>query len=134
NVARAAIVAYVNGTASPTGALSKGTPAFGNPAPDTAAFSSRGPVLATADILKPDVMAPGVDVIAGISPAGDFGRLFDFLSGTSMASPHVAGSGALLKQAHPNWSPAMIRSALMTTATTKRNNGTDIDGTASALT
>ena len=133
HVTRTAVVAYVNGQgASANGRLSPGVMQQ-VPAPDTAAFSSRGPVLATADILKPDVMAPGVDIAAGVSPPAYNGRLFDYLSGTSMSSPHVAGLGALLKQKHPDWSPAMIRSALMTTATTKRNDGTDIDAASSAL-
>ena len=85
-----------------------------SPAPKMAAFSSRGPSRAAGgDLLKPDVSAPGVDVLAAVSP--DSGREFDLLSGTSMSSPHVAGLGALLTDAHPDWSPAMIKSALMTT-------------------
>jgi subtilisin family serine protease len=86
-----------------------------------AAFSSRGPVgvPASADIIKPDVTAPGVNILAGASPTptlGAPGQLFQSISGTSMSSPHVAGLFALLKQAHPDWSPAMAKSALMTTA------------------
>ena len=45
-----------------------------------------------------------------------------------MSSPHIAGIGALMKQRHPDWSPAMIKSALMTTASQLRNNGTPIPG------
>ena len=62
--------------------------------------------------------APGVDVLAGYSPASVVvpGRLFEIVSGTSMSSPHVAGIGLLLKDAHSTWTPAMIKSALMTTA------------------
>lgn len=81
-------------------------------------FSSRGPG-PNQDILKPDVTAPGVNILAGSTPdaantvAGEF---FSFLSGTSMSAPHVTGVAALLKQAHPDWSPAAIKSALMTTA------------------
>ena len=90
---------------------------FNAPAPQIAAFSSRGPQVAGAgDLLKPDVMAPGVDVLAAVSPAADHGRLFDLLSGTSMATPHVAGVAALLKQLHPDWSPVAVKSALMTSA------------------
>ena len=86
-----------------------------------AAFSSRGPVgsPASADIIKPDVTAPGVNILAGASPTptlGAPGQLFQSISGTSMSSPHVAGLFALLKQAHPEWTPAMAKSALMTTA------------------
>jgi hypothetical protein len=86
-------------------------------APFMAAFSSRGPSLATGDQLKPDVTAPGVDVLAGYSPSSLLspGFLFNMVSGTSMSSPHVAGLGALLKHKHPTWTPAMIKSALMTT-------------------
>jgi subtilisin family serine protease len=87
-----------------------------------AAFSSRGPVGAPAsdDIIKPDVTAPGVQILAGNSMTptlGAPGELFQSISGTSMSSPHVAGLLALLKQAHPeDWTPAMAKSALMTTA------------------
>jgi len=87
-------------------------------APFIASFSSRGPIIAAGgDILKPDITAPGVDVWAGVSPAGAGGELFGFLSGTSMSAPHIAGLAALMKQRHPDWSPMMIKSAMMTTAT-----------------
>ena len=122
---RPAILAY-GGTANPTASLSAGQQVQGALAPDVASFSSRGPARAGAgDILKPDIMAPGVDVLAAMSPI-EAGHNFDFLSGTSMSSPHIAGIGALFKQLHPNWSPAMIKSALMTTASQTRNNGTAI--------
>ena len=85
-----------------------------------AGFSSRGPNLGAEDIIKPDVAAPGVDILAAQTPTPNDGQtpgqLFQIISGTSMASPHVAGVGALIKQEHPDWTPAMIRSALMTTA------------------
>ncbi|HEX6177963.1 MAG TPA: S8 family peptidase, partial [Thermoanaerobaculia bacterium] len=85
--------------------------------PAIASFSSRGPLLAGGgDLLKPDVTAPGVDVIAGTSPVGNAGSLFGSFQGTSMASPHIAGLAAVLKQKNPTWSPMMIKSALMTTA------------------
>jgi len=76
-----------------------------------AEFSSRGPNNGAPDIIKPDVSAPGVAILA----AGAGTDEFMSINGTSMASPHVAGSFALLKQAHPNWSAAIARSALMTT-------------------
>ncbi len=79
-------------------------------------FSSRGANGGAPDIIKPDVAAPGVGIIAGTSPVSSGGSLFASLSGTSMASPHVAGVMALLKQVHPDWTPAMAKSALMTTA------------------
>ncbi len=85
--------------------------------PQIAEFSSRGPSLTTGgDVLKPDIAAPGVNVLAGISPVTDYGRDFDMLSGTSMASPHIAGIAALMRQAHPDWSTAAIKSALQTSA------------------
>jgi subtilisin family serine protease len=92
------------------------------PAPAVAASSSRGPSAAYPyNVIKPDIIAPGVDIIA----AGINGNQFAIMSGTSMACPHVSGVGALLKAAHPSWSPAAIRSALMTTATTTdSSNGT----------
>ena len=77
-----------------------------------AGFSSRGPNNGALDIIKPDVSAPGVAILA----AGAGTDTFMSISGTSMASPHVAGAFALLKQAHPDWSAAEARSALMTTA------------------
>jgi subtilisin family serine protease len=81
-------------------------------------FSSRGPG-PIEDILKPDVTAPGINILAGNSPDAAnsvAGENFSSRSGTSMSTPHVAGVAALLKQAHPDWAPAEIKSALMTTA------------------
>jgi hypothetical protein len=83
-----------------------------------AGFSSRG-IGASEDIIKPDIVAPGVNVLAAGPPETFFGTNPNgvaLISGTSMASPHIAGIGALLVQAHPDWSPAAIKSALMTTA------------------
>lgn len=82
------------------------------------AFSGRGPDEWDPAILKPDVTAPGVDILGAQTPdvANNVrGELFQYLSGTSMAAPHVAGVAALLKEAHPDWTPAMLRSALVTT-------------------
>jgi subtilisin family serine protease len=83
-----------------------------------AGFSSRGPG-PLLDILKPDVTAPGVNILAGSTPDAAntaSGEYYAFLSGTSMSTPQVAGVAALLKQAHPDWTPAALKSALMTTA------------------
>jgi subtilisin family serine protease len=114
NTDRAAVKAYA-ATAGATATINAATITYSDPAPFTASFSSRGPLLAGGgDLLKPDLIAPGQDILAAVSPA-IAGRNFDLLSGTSMSSPHVAGLGALLKDLHPDWSPMMIKSALMTT-------------------
>ncbi|KAJ1431399.1 Peptidase S8/S53 domain [Sesbania bispinosa] len=94
------------------------------PSPIVAAFSSRGPNFLSFEILKPDLVAPGVNILAAWSEengpsslATDNRRVkFNILSGTSMSCPHVSGIAALLKARHPEWSPAAIKSALMTTA------------------
>ncbi|MBA0720197.1 hypothetical protein Golax_007828 [Gossypium laxum] len=111
--------------------LFKGTRLGVRPAPVVASFSARGPNPETPEILKPDVIAPGLNILAAwpdkVGPAGipsDNRRTeFNILSGTSMACPHVSGLAALLKAAHPDWSPAAIKSALMTTAYTVDNRG-----------
>jgi hypothetical protein len=103
--------------AAKSASISKGVLVFNAPAPFAASFSSRGPLAAGGgDILKPDIMAPGQDVLAAVAPPGNHGRDFDLYSGTSMASPHMTALGALMHQAHPDWSPMMIKSAFMTTA------------------
>ncbi len=91
-------------------------------APSMTIFSSRGPSPTAANIIKPDITAPGLQVMAGASPFTDAGfvpgELFQAIAGTSMSSPVTAGMYALLKQAHPDWSAAMAKSALMGTADT----------------
>ncbi|CAM6103796.1 unnamed protein product [Calypogeia fissa] len=96
--------------------------------PVVASFSSRGPdfnniSFIPADVLKPNIMAPGVSIWAAWSPIGiddaDFiGQNFAIISGTSMATPHIAGIAALVKEKFPNFSPAAIHSALAGTAFT----------------
>jgi len=93
-------------------------------APRVISFSSRGPSVLDLDILKPDLTAPGVDILAAWSPVAspsvsesDTVRTnYNVISGTSMSCPHVSGAAAYIKSAHPKWSPAAIKSALMTTA------------------
>ena len=77
-------------------------------------FSYRGPTAAPlADLTKPDITGPGVDIYAATDPGSG---QYQFMSGTSMSGPHVAGAGALMVAVHPTWTPMEIRSALMTTA------------------
>ena len=117
--------------ASGTAAISGGVQVPGVTAPVMADSSSRGPNQADADMLKPDITAPGTDIIAayanrGLTQAqrdaiagGNFAAAtpyYEMISGTSMSSPHNAGMGALLRQANPTWSPYAIKSALMTSA------------------
>jgi subtilisin family serine protease len=103
-------------TAGATATINQASITSTAPAPFTASFSSRGPLQAGAgDLLKPDLIAPGVDILAGVAPPNNGGNLFDLYSGTSMSSPHVAGLAALFKQKYPSWSPMAIKSALMTT-------------------
>jgi subtilisin family serine protease len=138
NVHHAAITAYVAG-ATPTAAFSGAVLQPGVIAPVMNDSSSRGPSLADLNILKPDITAPGTDIIAAytnrsITPAqrqqiidGTLvpGPGANMITGTSMSSPHVAGAAALLRQANPTWSPFAIKSALMTSAqqTVKLANG-----------
>ncbi|XP_076941016.1 subtilisin-like serine-protease S [Bidens hawaiensis] len=92
------------------------------PAPRVASFSSKGPNALTPEILKPDIAAPGLNILAAWSPA--VGKMnFNVLSGTSMACPHVTGIVALIKAVHPALSPSAIKSAIMTTATVFDKNG-----------
>ncbi|WRX10016.1 Peptidase S8/S53 domain - like 10 [Theobroma cacao] len=126
-----AIKGYLFSNPNPTVTIFfEGTKVGIEPSPVVAAFSSRGPNSITPDILKPDFIAPGVNILAGwsgaVGPTGlvtDTRRVeFNIISGTSMSCPHVSGLAALLKAAHPDWSPAAIRSALMTTAYTDYKN------------
>ncbi|HJV60233.1 MAG TPA: S8 family peptidase, partial [Albitalea sp.] len=125
--ASSTVLAYA-ATAGAKASFGPGTQVSGVVAPVMADFSSRGPSLADLNILKPDISAPGVDIIAAYVAdnagqqavhdaivAGANGNPgTTSLQGTSMSSPHIAGTAALLKQLHPTWSPAMIKSALMT--------------------
>ncbi|KAJ6732006.1 PROPROTEIN CONVERTASE SUBTILISIN/KEXIN [Salix purpurea] len=111
-----------------TGSIGDGlAPILHKSAPQVALFSARGPNIKDfrfqdADLLKPDILAPGSLIWAAWSPNGTdepnyVGEGFALISGTSMAAPHIAGIAALVKQKHPHWSPAAIKSALLTTST-----------------
>ncbi|KAJ4728340.1 Subtilisin-like protease [Melia azedarach] len=117
--------AYINSTRRARARIIYGGTVIGRSrAPAVAQFSARGPSLYTPTILKPDVIAPGVNIIAawpqnlGPSSLPEDNRRVNFtvMSGTSMACPHVSGITALIRSAHPKWSPAAIKSAIMTTA------------------
>ena len=124
-VAGAAIKAYA-ATAGATASLSAAQQVTIE-APQVAAFSSRGPsVSSNGDLLKPDILAPGVDVIAASAPPSHAGNLWDTDSGTSMAAPHIAGIAALLISKNPSWSLMTVKSAIMTTAGITDNQGQPI--------
>ncbi|KAL2553771.1 Subtilase family protein [Forsythia ovata] len=126
---------YAGTDKNPTAVLRfGGTVVNVKPSPVVAAFSSRGPNMVTPQILKPDVIGPGVNILAAwseaVGPTGlqqDTRRTkFNIMSGTSMSCPHISGLAALLKAAHPDWSPSAIRSALMTTAYTLDNTNSPL--------
>ncbi|XP_010251788.1 PREDICTED: CO(2)-response secreted protease-like [Nelumbo nucifera] len=126
------ILKYINSTKNPTATILPTVHVPGvRPAPVVAYFSSRGPGGITETILKPDVTAPGIGILAAIIPRSDVISVpvgkkpskFALKSGTSMACPHVAGAAAFIKSVHPGWTSSMIKSALMTTATTSNNMG-----------
>ncbi|CAO2203227.1 unnamed protein product [Urochloa humidicola] len=129
--AGAQILEYINATKNPTAVIlpTEDVRDF-KPAPVVASFSARGPGMAES-VLKPDLMAPGVSILAATIPSADSEDVppgkkpsaYAIKSGTSMACPHVAGAAAFVKSAHPGWTPSMIRSALMTTATATNNLG-----------
>ncbi|GAA1037174.1 hypothetical protein GCM10009557_49960 [Virgisporangium ochraceum] len=124
-----AVKAYIASTAAPAASFSAAVPQTVR-APQMASFSSRGPSFAgNGDLLKPDVTAPGVDIIAAVSPVGHSGNLHDSLQGTSMSGPHVAGIALLLRSKHPTWSPMAVKSAIMTSATTRDNTNQQIPAT-----
>ncbi|GLT43909.1 hypothetical protein SLA2020_178350 [Shorea laevis] len=126
HMAGKAILRYLKSTKSPIASLTfKGT-AYRKRAPIMAAFSSRGPNLADPELLKPDLTAPGVNILAAWTGITSPRVLFNFDSGTSMACPHVSGLAALLLSRHKEWSPAAVKSAMMTTAYNLDNRGSPI--------
>lgn len=135
------ILKYINSSANPTAYLERSrTVVDVKPSPVMAQFSSRGPNVLEPSILKPDVTAPGLNILAAWSEASSPTKLdgdnrvvkYNIMSGTSMSCPHVSATAVLLKSAHPDWSAAAIRSAIMTTATANNAEGGPImngDGT-----
>ncbi|KAJ4829949.1 hypothetical protein Tsubulata_008377 [Turnera subulata] len=116
------ILSYINSTRKSMSKISGAKTVLGSqPAPYIASFSSKGPNALTPEILKPDIAAPGLNILAAWSPAAG-NMQFNILSGTSMACPHVTGIAALIKAVHPSWSPSAIKSAIMTTATVTDKN------------
>ncbi|KAJ0018498.1 hypothetical protein Pint_10154 [Pistacia integerrima] len=129
------IIQYIKSTKNPTTIINHGKTVFNSrPAPSMASFTSRGPNPIDPNLLKPDITAPGLNILAAWSEGDSVTKLsfdkrfvkYNFDSGTSMATPHVAAVAALLKAVHPKWSSAAIRSAIMTTAGLRNNKGKPI--------
>ncbi|XP_065847645.1 CO(2)-response secreted protease-like [Euphorbia lathyris] len=125
----AQILSYINSTRNPVATILP-TVAVTNykPAPTVAYFSSRGPSTLSRNILKPDIAAPGVDMLAAWkgndtdeAPKGKQPPRFNVISGTSMSCPHVSGLAAEVKLHNPTWGPSAIKSAIMTTASQTNN-------------
>ncbi|XP_059457639.1 cucumisin-like [Corylus avellana] len=118
------VYSYINSTRGATATIQKSKEVNDTNAPYIVAFSSRGPSNITRNILKPDLAAPGVHILAAWSQISPISRItgdkrllpYNIDSGTSMACPHATGAAAYVKSFHPTWSPAAIKSALMTTA------------------
>ncbi|KAM3692835.1 hypothetical protein ACJW31_08G118900 [Castanea mollissima] len=115
---------YVNSTRAPQAVIYKSVAIHNAATPFVASFSSRGPNTISSTLMKPDIVAPGIDILAAYSKlssvTGDLEDnrfdVYNIISGTSMACPHVTAAAAYIKTFHPRWSPAAIKSALMTTA------------------
>ncbi|KAL1288946.1 hypothetical protein HN51_057399 [Arachis hypogaea] len=135
------LIQYINSSSNPMAYILPGTTVLNTrPAPLLASFSSRGPNIIDPHILKPDIVAPGVDILAAWTAEDGPTRVtnldkrvvkYNIESGTSMACPHVSAAAILLKAIHPTWTSAAIRSALITTAGTTDNTGnplTDANG------
>ncbi|KAM6597230.1 hypothetical protein CsatA_007754 [Cannabis sativa] len=123
------ILSYISSTKDPRAMILKSEVTRDSSAPTVASFSSRGPNVIIPDILKPDISAPGVNILAAYSletPPSTFFNdkrrvKYTVESGTSMSCPHVAGAAAYVKTFHPDWSSSAIKSSLMTTASVMHN-------------
>lgn len=123
------VKSYVKSDENPQAEILRSEEIIDKEAPYVPSFSSRGPSFIIKNLLKPDVSAPGLEILAAYSPEaspsdnpGDKRSVkFSVMSGTSMACPHVAGVAAYVKSFHPDWSPSAIKSAIMTTATPMMN-------------
>ncbi|KZV54314.1 hypothetical protein F511_34688 [Dorcoceras hygrometricum] len=123
------VKAYLNSATTPVATISfKGTIIGDTSAPSVASFSARGPNRASPGILKPDIIGPGANILAAwhesVENNTNARSNFNIISGTSMSCPHLSGIAALLKNSHPEWSPAAIKSAIMTSADQVNLNGT----------
>ncbi|XP_022776732.1 subtilisin-like protease SBT1.9 [Durio zibethinus] len=136
------VVNYIKSNTDPKASIEfKMTFQGTKPSPTVTSYTSRGPSYSCPSVLKPDIMAPGDSVLAAWPSNIAVARVnedslfsnFNLLSGTSMACPHASGVAALLKAAHPGWSPAAIRSALMTTSDPIDNTGSPIKDIGSNL-
>jgi Subtilase family len=113
-------------TATKAIAAAAATGGHGSPTPDRiASWSSGGPTPYSLEF-KPDVTAPGVSILSSVPAREGF---WDEISGTSMASPHVAGAAALLRERHPGWTVAQIKSALVLTGATVRTARGEVPAT-----
>ncbi|KAK3132846.1 hypothetical protein QOZ80_6AG0528510 [Eleusine coracana subsp. coracana] len=127
-----AILAYTTSFRNPTIKFGSAKTILGGLiGPEVAYFSSRGPSSLSPTVLKPDIAAPGVNILAAWTPAASISSAigpvnFKIDSGTSMSCPHISGVVALLKSMHPNWSPAAVKSALVTTANVHDQHGFEI--------
>ncbi|MCO5552626.1 hypothetical protein L7F22_006141 [Adiantum nelumboides] len=116
---------YINKTSEPVAKIMPCEVSTKEEAPMLAFFSSRGPNIFTPSIMKPDIAAPGVDILAAWSKNDSITEYpesldsrrpdYNIISGTSMATPHVTGAAAYVKSIQPHWGPSFIKSALMTT-------------------
>ncbi|KAG6591258.1 CO(2)-response secreted protease, partial [Cucurbita argyrosperma subsp. sororia] len=123
------VLAYVHSSRNPVATILPTLTVINyKPAPAIAYFSSRGPNPAVLNMIKPDISAPGVNILAAwlgndtnSTPQPENSPLFNVISGTSMSCPHVSGVVAMVKSQNPTWSPSAIKSAIMTTAIQTNN-------------